>query len=644
MRSKQLCPFFFILLLGWECGWGQTKLPIYEIQGKDNASAYVGQTIQTEGVVTLSLFAPSQIGGFFIQDTAGDHSISTSDGIFVYGRANVKVGDYLRLTATVNEYFGRTQLNNYSNLEILKQKVSIPYVKLIFPEDFINRYESLEGMAIELNQTMVVTSTNSLGQYGQLNLASKRLRAPTDQAYPKTLEYTAAVAWNSEDDIYLDDGSDEKQPNPIPFLDKDGTRRTGSKIDTLHGVLNQITSSIYALYPTEAITFYGNERTQTPEPTALGKYNLKICGFNVENFYNESSLQLKRIVKAVKAIDADIIGFCEIKQGRDCIQALVKALNEAEGANIYAYIDLGSATSSYTVVQMVYKTTKVEPFKNHIAINNAGPINRKLVQAFKLKENGSTFILSLNHFKAKSGNGTGANADQGDGQGVYNYQRTQEANAVIGKLKESVYYYGSDKILVIGDLNSFAKEDPIQIFNQAGYENQCHRFSDSSYSYRFGSQVEYLDYSLANKSMAEQITGALVWHINADEPNFLDFERCTENQDFLYRCSDHDPVIIGLNLQGTSNENATEKGKGENIILYPNPCKDQLFIIDHGQVKDPWKEKKMVQIYSITGRLLQNLYLAGEDPSIDMSPYAQGAYLIKTYGNMGVSTNKVIKK
>ncbi|NLX00097.1 MAG: PKD domain-containing protein, partial [Actinomycetales bacterium] len=50
-----------------------------------------------------------------------------------------------------------------------------------------------------------------------------------------------------------------------------------------------------------------------------------------------------------------------------------------------------------------------------------------------------------------------------------------------------------------------------------------------------------------------QVTGAAEWHINADEPDILDF-----NLDFnrpaefftsdMYRSSDHDPVLVGLNL------------------------------------------------------------------------------------------------
>jgi hypothetical protein len=71
----------------------------------------------------------------------------------------------------------------------------------------------------------------------------------------------------------------------------------------------------------------------------------------------------------------------------------------------------------------------------------------------------------------------------------------------------------------------------------------------------FDGQSGYLDHSLANPSLAAQVTGAADWHINADEPDLLDYDTSFKPaaQDALYepnayRSSDHDPVIVGLDL------------------------------------------------------------------------------------------------
>ena len=72
----------------------------------------------------------------------------------------------------------------------------------------------------------------------------------------------------------------------------------------------------------------------------------------------------------------------------------------------------------------------------------------------------------------------------------------------------------------------------------------------------FDGQIGYLDYAAwRTRSLAPQVTGATVWHINADEPDLIDYDtsfkqpaRTRSTHPIAYRSSDHDPVIIGLDL------------------------------------------------------------------------------------------------
>ena len=55
--------------------------------------------------------------------------------------------------------------------------------------------------------------------------------------------------------------------------------------------------------------------------------------------------------------------------------------------------------------------------------------------------------------------------------------------------------------------------------------------------------------------MLPQVTGATIWHINADEADLIDYDMTfkSDSQDEIYapdayRSSDHDPVIVGLQL------------------------------------------------------------------------------------------------
>jgi uncharacterized protein len=108
--------------------------------------------------------------------------------------------------------------------------------------------------------------------------------------------------------------------------------------------------------------------------------------------------------------------------------------------------------------------------------------------------------------------------------------------------------------LIIGDLNSYDKEDPIDVFIANGFTDLARHFqSEFAYSYLFDGQLGYLDYAMANNTLLDEVTGLTIWHINADEPDLIDYDMSFKQdaQDALFepnafRSSDHDPVINGL--------------------------------------------------------------------------------------------------
>ena len=119
---------------------------------------------------------------------------------------------------------------------------------------------------------------------------------------------------------------------------------------------------------------------------------------------------------------------------------------------------------------------------------------------------------------------------------------------------------GSDYSLIIGDLNSYALEDPIMTIEAAGYTNLISYFGGvNAYGYQFDGQWGYLDHGLASDELLPFVTDAVEWHINADEPIVFDYnvEFKTANQINIFyspsgfRSSDHDPVIIGLDFNPT---------------------------------------------------------------------------------------------
>jgi uncharacterized protein len=156
----------------------------------------------------------------------------------------------------------------------------------------------------------------------------------------------------------------------------------------------------------------------------------------------------------------------------------------------------------------------------------------------------------VNHLKSK-GSSCGADDDDPE-QGNCNLTRTNAATALVNWLGDSANGF-AENVLVIGDLNSYDKEDPIDVFAAGGYADLALNFiGEDAYSYVFSGQWGYLDYALANSSVQPFVTGTTIWHINSDEADLLDYDTSYNDPMFYspdaYRSSDHDPVVIGLDL------------------------------------------------------------------------------------------------
>jgi predicted extracellular nuclease len=274
------------------------------------------------------------------------------------------------------------------------------------------------------------------------------------------------------------------------------------------------------------------------------------------------------------------------------IQFLVDKMNAKAGAGTYAFINpdpthgTNALGTDYIKVGMLYKPGIVKPVGNTAVLNtgamrlyqtNNGPIGRNrpsLAQAFEEKTTGKRFITVANHFKSKSkssacDSNTGflspthsttaivADTDAGDGQGTCNKTRTAAAEELMFWLTQDPTGTGESDILVMGDLNSYAMEDPINVFKNHGYTNLIEKHIGSDgYSYAFDGEWGYLDHALASFTMAAQVQGVVEWHINADEPTVLDYNTESKSTSQLaslyaadaFRTSDHDPIIIGLTL------------------------------------------------------------------------------------------------
>ena len=189
-----------------------------------------------------------------------------------------------------------------------------------------------------------------------------------------------------------------------------------------------------------------------------------------------------------------------------------------------------------------------------------------LAQTFEDLATGARFTVVVNHLKSKGSACTDiGDPDAGDGQGNCNRTRKAAAEALVDWLATDPTGSGDRDYLILGDLNSYAKEDPIDAIKAGAddiagtaddYTNLIAKYQGTyAHSYVFDGQAGYLDHALASPTLVGQVTGAADWHINSDEPDVVDYDTTFKPpaQEALYepnpyRSSDHDPVVVGLNL------------------------------------------------------------------------------------------------
>ena len=545
--------------------YAQRAVKIYNITANACASKTNavgdGEFVRTAGVVTAVVKEGGEVRGVFVQDEFGDGDERTNDAVYVRiaGADSLSAGDKIEVTGLVVSDGAVREICRVADMSRFAGRYSVEPKKVVFPDDFSD-YRDFVGMLLEFDQTLWVTSNYDLERYGKITLSGERLMTPTDVELPGSDEWKSLAENNRENCIILDDGSDERYPDHIGWYDGETPLRTGMMTDGLTAVLTD-TERGYVLVADGQPEFYGNERPVAPE--GLGDYEIKVCGFNLEYYLadsygqgygpdnaSEAARQHAKTVAALRAVDADIYGLVEVQTGQKAIGKLCDALNDNTSGKRYEYVDDGSSTNgTYTKCGYIYRSDRVSPVGG-IKSNDRGVKNRKKGQAFRMNGREATFVFLINHFKSKSGGSgaTGGDADQDDGQGAYNEARVEEALSTVAFAEQCAEYYGDGDVLIMGDLNAYSMEDPVRSITDAGYVNLVKEMAgDDAYSYSYQSAVGLLDHALANSTMAGQVTGCSVFHINADEAAMYGYDGSRPGDD-MYRSSDHDPVVVGIRL------------------------------------------------------------------------------------------------
>jgi predicted extracellular nuclease len=588
--------------------------PIYTIQGGGLSTPIPGD-VTTAGVVVGDFEGSTGQQGFYLQDSTGDGNPGTSDGIFVFTGSSdlVSPGQVVWVSGYARERFGQTTINgsdnDYSPVPAAKivncgaggvssTDVFMPFVTADDPEQF-------EGMLVRFPQALVIAEYFNYERYGEMVIAlplDGETRPFTGTAIDEPgAPANARTLANSLRRITLDDGlgiqnpATLRHPNGAAFA-LDNRFRGGDLVQNTVGVLGY-DFGLYRIQPTAPADYTSvNPRPAAPEPVGG---TVRLAAMNTLNFFvtpdypsgaldnkcgplnnvecrgwdfdqaDEFTRQRTKLLAALSGLDADIIGLNELEN----TTGVEPLANIVAGLPGYAYINTGVIGTDAIKVGMIYRSAVVTPVGAIKLLTSAVDprfIDTKsrpsLAQTFQVNATGARFTVAVNHLKSKgSACDDVGDPDLGDGQGNCSQTRKLAAQALVDWLATDPTGSGDPDFLIVGDLNSYAQEETIDVIkagpdDAAGtgddYTNLISKYQGTyAYSYTFDGQAGYLDHALASASLLGQVTGAADWHINSDEPDVLDYDTSFKpaEQDALYepnayRTSDHDPVVIGLNL------------------------------------------------------------------------------------------------
>ncbi|MBR8321193.1 MULTISPECIES: ExeM/NucH family extracellular endonuclease [Burkholderia cepacia complex] len=569
------------------CGGSTT--PIADIQGAGAPSPLAGQNASIEAVVTADFGGTDGFGGFFVQqaDAQRRNQPGVSEGLFVYApKARAKAGDLVHVTGKVEEKYGQTQLTLQGAIAVCANGQTVTPATLTLPVDSPNAFAAYEGMLVRLPQTLSVTDNYELGRYGSVMLSNGRLRTPTSVVPPAQAQ--TQIDANARNRLILDDGSNKQNPATVPYpapgLSAANTLRAGYTVRDVEGVL-EVRYGAWRVQPLPGAavpTFDARSNPRTNAPARDPKSNLRVASFNVLNYFNGNGLgggfddpnnrgaktfqefqrQDAKIVSALKAIDADVIGLMEIQNNGYGELSAVRQL-AAKLGNHWRVVDPGTSRlgGDAIAVAMIYDSRKVEPVGRAATLAIDDKNRQPLAQSFRLiNGNKQALTVAVNHLKSKNcPDAANDDLDQGDGQGCWNPTRTRAAAKVADWLAGNPTGVKSQGVLLIGDFNSYTYEDPIRTLESRGYRNLVARWiGANAYSYVYNGEAGYLDHALATLPLASHVKAVHEWHINADEPLALQYTlayKSAEQQKTFYaadayRSSDHDPVLIDIALPG----------------------------------------------------------------------------------------------
>jgi predicted extracellular nuclease len=568
VRTPLIAAFFCVGILA-ACSVDQTAsthsytrcsiqtTPIATIQGAEPQSSMIDEQLTVQGVVTLV-----QAGeGLYMEEPGSDNDNGTSNAIFVRMAnlpAGIGPGSWISMQGTVTEIpRGRntlTALTNVSDLKSCANGQNLPLTSVTLPLRGGGR-EAIESMRINIDGALTVTDTYQFGQ-GKFSLAGNGLQfVPTEVAAPGSgsTKHTQKNRNFSLTAMFADD------------MTRPALLAPGSDISNVTGVLAHGERNLQLVLQSVA-----TGKSPTFElPTQAGEGEIRVVGMNLHNFFNgdgkggdfptprgakttaEFEHQRQRLGAAIRALNPHVLAVMELENdGFGPLSAAADFIDLAQqvtGASWQVVRPTGDDIGSDAImVGLFYRDDLLKTIGPARTLTGAEfrKSRQPLAQVFKQHDNDEKLLVVVNHLKSKgSCPDAGINANQKDGQGCWNPMRVASAKKMAAWVNSLSTTDQAENALILGDMNAYRREDPIDVIRNAGFVELMDKYQGSAYSFMYYGQAGTLDYAFVSRPLQQKVQRVFIWNVNAGFPAHMDLP-----EPWL-RFSDHDPVVVDIDLR-----------------------------------------------------------------------------------------------
>ncbi len=536
--------------------------PIASVQGDGLKSPVLGQQVTVQGIVTLI----QNTGGLYIEEPDSDTNEGTSNAIFIQPTqltTGITLGALVSARGKVVEigegHSSLTALTDVDALILCTPNQVLPLTDITLPLNGFGR-EAFEGMRIQVNDTLTVTDVYKFGQ-GHFTLSGNGIQfVPTEVTEPGP----DAARLNANNRAFA-----------LPAMlandiDHPALLFNGKVIERITGVVAHDERGLRVSLQSVS----SNPVTNFAPPTPAAANSLRVVGMNLHNYFNGNGHglgfptprgaktaagfqnQRARIGAAIRALNPHIIGVMELENdgfgpasaAEDFIQ-LANTVTQKSWAVTRPVAD-NTGTDKITV-GLFYRSDQLKAIGP--AQTLTGPefqrSRQPQAQLFQQLPDGGKILLVINHLKSKgSCPVSGDNADQKDGQGCWNPMRLASAKKMSAWASDVAASTGTDNILILGDMNAYRNEDPIDAIRTAGFmelmdQKVNGKKQEQPYSFAYFGQHGTLDYAFSSPALLEKVQQTFIWHVNAALPANMELP-----QPWL-GFSDHDPMVVDLLLR-----------------------------------------------------------------------------------------------